>query len=307
MKEEDIRPDKILLENERLYAEDVRQIQKRNNEFKEISCPACESKDNHFKFLKHNFNYVECAKCSTVFINPRPTQKMLAEYYVTSKGIKHYNDKIFPTTENARREQIFTPRAKKVIELCKKFDVTTKVIMDIGAGFGTFVEEVQKLNVFKRTIAIEPSPDLAATCRKKGIEVIENAVEEVKLNGADVITSFELIEHLYWPKDFLLASRKILSKGGIFIITTPNIKGFDLITLGESSDSIAGPNHLNHFHPDSLIYLLECCGFEVLEVLTPGQLDAELVRKKMLAGESNLSTCRFLNYILLDQWESKGE
>jgi len=36
------------------------------------------------------------------------------------------------------------------------------------------------------------------------------------------------------------------------------------------------------------------CGFEVLESLTPGQLDAELVRRKALSGELDLSADEFL-------------
>lgn len=307
MKEEDIRPEKLMAENERLHAEDLQQLLKHSSEFIEIPCPACESRDWHLKFLKSNFNFVECAKCSTVFINPRPTHRLLAEYYTNSKSIKHWNDSIFPASENARREQIFIPRAKRVIDLCKKFNVISDVIVDVGAGFGSFAEEVKKLDVFKKVIAIEPSPDLAATCRRKGLEVIESTVEEANLNGANVITNFELIEHLYWPKDFLLASKKLLSKGGIFIITTPNIKGFELLTLGSLSENIGGPEHLNYFHPDSLSYLLKSCGFEIIEVLTPGKLDAELVRKKILSGALDISTCPFLRHILIDQWENAGE
>lgn len=93
----------------------------------------------------------------------------------------------------------------------------------------------------------------------------------------------------------------------MFILTTPNIRGFDLLTLGKLSNNIGGPNHLNYFHPDSLSYLLERCGFKVIEILTPGELDAELVRKKILAGELDVSNCPFLKYILVDQWGTTGE
>ncbi|OGF63355.1 methyltransferase type 11 [Candidatus Giovannonibacteria bacterium RIFCSPHIGHO2_01_FULL_45_33] len=307
MKEEDIRPKKNMLEEKRLRAEDIKHLMERKNEFVKIPCPACESDENRFKFSKEGFNFNECAKCSTLFINPRPTRDMLSEYYTASKSIKYWNDNIFPASENTRREQIFVPRAKKVIELCKKFGVTTDTIVDIGAGFGTFMEEINKLNVFKRAVVIEPSPDLAETCRRKGLEVIESTIEDAKLSGANVITNFELIEHLFWPKDFLFACSKILSKGGVFILTTPNIKGFDLLTLGELSDNIEGPNHLNYFHPDSLSRLLEVCGFEVVEVLTPGKLDAEIVREKILAGKLDISKSPFLRNTLIDQWETKGE
>lgn len=186
MKEEEIRPKIIMHENEKLRAEDIRQLLTYKDKFEEIPCPACESNDNNFTFVKKGFTFVTCAKCETVFINPRPTLEMLAEYYTTSKSIKHWNDKIFPASENSRRDQIFIPRAKRIVELCKKYGVATEVIVDIGAGFGTFAEEVQKLNIFKKVIAVEPSPDLAATCRKKGLAVIESTIEKAKINEASI-------------------------------------------------------------------------------------------------------------------------
>jgi hypothetical protein len=45
----------------------------------------------------------------------------------------------------------------------------------------------------------------------------------------------------------------------------------------------------------------------VLEVQTPGKLDAELVRKKALSGEFDLSNQPFLNRVLIESWEECGD
>jgi 2-polyprenyl-3-methyl-5-hydroxy-6-metoxy-1,4-benzoquinol methylase/ribosomal protein S27E len=307
MKEENIRPDYLMHENAKLHAEDIQQLLARRNEFVEIACPACESNSYQVVFEKDGFTFVTCTECETIFINPRPTFEMLAEFYATSKSIKHWNDKIFPISEDSRRSQIFAPRAERVVKLCRKHNVATKVLLDVGAGFGTFCEEIKKRAVFDKVIAVEPSHDLAETCRRKGLDVIEKPIEEVNLDDVSVITNFELIEHLYSPKDFLLACGRALPRGGLLILTTPNIKGFDLLVLGKLSNNIGGPNHLNYFHPKSLRYLLRRCGFEVIEVMTPGKLDAELVRKKILSNELDVSSHPFLKYVLIDQWEVTGE
>jgi len=306
VKEEDIRPDSLMRENAKLRAEDIRKILKHKDEFVEISCPACESGSSRLVFQKDGFTFVCCKQCETVFVNPRPTYEMLTEFYTTSKSIRHWNDRIFPASEDSRRSQIFAPRAQSIIELCRKYNAATRVLLDVGAGFGTFCEEIEKLAVFDEVIAVEPSPELAETCRRKGLDVIEKPIEEVKLDQVDVITNFELIEHLFWPKGFLSACVKALRRGGLLIVTTPNIKGFDLFVLGKLSNNIGGPNHLNYFHPASLSRLLNDCGFEVLETSTPGRLDAELVRKKALSGEFDLSTHPFLKQVLIDEWEGVG-
>ena len=47
--------------------------------------------------------------------------------------------------------------------------------------------------------------------------------------------------------------------------------------------------------------------FEVIEMLTPGKLDADIVRNKVLKGEISLDNNSFLKTILLDKWQESGE
>lgn len=298
MYEEKIRPKNLSQENLIFHSMDVNQLLRKEDLFVKVNCPACQSKEYFLKFKKNKFQFVSCKKCRTLFINPRPTEKILENFYRYSKSIKHWNDKIFPVTEKERRKNIFQPRAKIVLDLCREHKVSTKKIVDVGAGFGTFCEEIKKMSVFEKVIAIEPSESLAASCRKKGIEVIEKNVERINIKNVDVVTNFELIEHLHNPKKFVRFCNKILKPNGLFFITTPNIEGFDLKILGKMSDNVNGPNHLNYFTPNSLSFLLRESGFEILELLTPGKLDVELVRRKIIDEEFSLPDNNFLNFIL---------
>ena len=113
--------------------------------------------------------------------------------------------------------------------------------------------------------------------------MIEAPVEQADLEaGVDVVTSFEVIEHLFSPRGFLERCAAVLRPGGLLVITCPNVRGFDVEVLGEASATVDA-EHLNYLHPDSLGALLERCGFTVVEAQTPGRLDAELVRKKALS------------------------
>ncbi|KKG07358.1 bifunctional 2-polyprenyl-6-hydroxyphenol methylase/3-demethylubiquinol 3-O-methyltransferase UbiG [Methanosarcina sp. 2.H.A.1B.4] len=310
MKEENIRPEVLMRDNHELHIKDVHELLTQRKDFVQIPCPACECTKNKFIFDKNGFTFVSCVECGTVFINPRPTLEMLVNFYKCSNSIKHWNDYIFPQSEEHRRNQIFAPRAKKIVELCRKYEIRTKVLIDVGAGFGTFGQEIKKLNMFNEVIVIEPSTDLAKSCLQKDLNVIAKSIEEIRddeLEKADVVTNFELIEHLFWPKDFLLTCRRILRPKGLFIFTTPNIRGFDLQVLSKLSENIGGPNHVNYFHPDSITRLLENTGFEVLEIITPGKLDAELVRNKILSGDFEVSNHPFLKQILIEKWGNVGE
>lgn len=307
MKEDSIRPEQLGREGDLLHLEDARKILEHKAEFVRVNCPACDAGETDFLYEKSGFSFVSCRNCGTVYINPRPAFPLLADFYNQAKSLKHWNDKVFPASEEVRRREIFKPRAEKVVEQCFKHGTQKKILLDVGAGFGTFCEEIKKLNFFEKVIAVEPSPDLAATCRRKGLEVIEKPIEEVELKDVNVITNFELIEHLFAPVDFIKACVDALSKNGLFIVTTPNLKGFESATLGRESVSVGGPNHLNYFNLFSLKLLLERCGLTVVETLTPGKLDAELVRKKILNGEFDVSDFPFLRQVLIDKWETVGQ
>ena len=307
LSENKIRPDVFSKKQEKLYQEDVEDLLKHKRRFVKVGCPACGKTDNKKWGTKYTLNYVACDNCGTVFINPRPTPEILSEYYKNSKNYVFWNKFIFPRSEKARIENIFKPRVNIIKELCLKNNIDHEVLVEVGAGFGTFCGEMKKAGLFKRIIAIEPTPDLAATCRKRGLEGIEKRIEDVKLNiPIDVVASFEVIEHLFSPKDFLVDCAHSLKKGGAIILSCPNIQGFDLVMLRELSKSIDA-EHLNYFNPNSLKHLLEQCGFKIIETLTPGRLDAELVRKAVIAGKFDISKHSFLKQVLIDEWERLGD
>ncbi len=305
--EEDIRPEKWMDRQREAYNRDMAWLLERENRFVHVPCPACAADNTTEKYLKHGFHYVECANCGTLYTNPRPDQALLHEFYARAENYKYWNDVIFPASEEARRESIFKPRAERTAELCKRYGVSGGTMLEVGAGFGTFCVEMKKLNLFDRIFAVEPTPDLAQSCRDRGLEVIESPIEKVDLDlgEVDVIASYETIEHLFDPRGFIADCGKRLRANGLLLLTCPNGRGFDVATLGEHSGTIDG-EHLNYFNPDSLALAVNELGFETLEALTPGRLDAELVHKKILSGEFILERQPFLQEILVDRWEELG-
>ena len=134
--------------------------------------------------------------------------------------------------------------------------------MEVGAGFGIFCEEIKKAGFFDRVIGVEPTPDLAETCRKKGLEIIEKPIEQVVFQDEkiDVVASFEVIEHLFCPREFIESCFSLLSPGGLLVLTCPNVKGFDISVLGPVSDAV-DVEHLNYFNLGSLSGLLTDCAY----------------------------------------------
>lgn len=276
MKEEEIRKRDVFNKYLELVKEDIDAIFKDKGVFIEAACPACGSKENTFQFEKSGFKYVLCNKCGTLFANPRPTFKALTDFYSSSKSGDYWVKEFFLPVAEVRREKLFKPRAELVSSKLKEPE---GYVGDVGAGFGIFLEELAKVWKKAKMVAIEPSIEMAGICRKKGFEVIPQAVEDV--TGWDgkfsVITAFELFEHLQDPGTFLEKIHSLLSKGGSLLLSTLNGEGFDIQILWERSKSVSPPHHLNFFNPGSMKLLLEKKGFVVESITTPGKLDWDIV------------------------------
>ncbi len=307
LSEKELCPDALLAGQEAAFARDIERLKARRHEFVQVPCPACGAGDGVPAFEKFTFDYCRCPHCRTLFMSPRPAPQVMAAYYADSENYRFWAKHIFPASEDARREKIHRPRLARVLEYCATYGIPTGTLMEVGPGFGTFSALAAACGRFGKVMAVEPTPELAAACRERGVTVIERRVEDLQNQGlhVDVALAFEVIEHLFEPGRFLSAMAAQLSPGGLLVLTCPNGLGFDIELLGAASLAVDA-EHVNLFNPDSLGHLVTACGFEVLESSTPGRLDAEFVREAVLAGHFSLKDNPFLQRVLIDEWERLG-
>lgn len=289
MKEEEIRPAALFDQYLALAEKDV-VTYFQNASRVSIPCPACGSDDHIPEFIKHGFSYVECRNCKTLFVNPRPDAEAFSAYYTDSPSVRFWATHFYRETEKARRDLIIRPKAIQVRRLLDKYlspSIRQPVVVDIGAGYGVFCEELSSLPGSSFSImGIEPATSLQEVCRQKKIQVIPKFLEDVSSNDLHgghcaAATSFELLEHLYDPGQFIHQCHALLADLGILILTTLSWEGFDLQVLREKSKSINPPHHINFFTPHSIQILLEKNGFSILELTTPGKLDVDIVAKQL--------------------------
>lgn len=305
LSEDELCPPDLLQGQEEAFARDVARLRARAAEFVEIPCPACGGLDRTPAFEKWSFRYASCRACGTVYMTPRPSPAVMASYYDASENYRYFAEKIFPASEAARREKIHRPWLEHVLGLCDRHGVPTGTLLEVGAGFGIFAALARDSGRFRRVVVVERTPEMAEACRARGLEVIERPVEEAAgiAPPADVVCAFEVIEHLFDPLAFLRLSLDLLRPGGLLVLSCPNARGFDIETLGAESLAV-DPEHVNLFHPASLRLLLSRAGYEVIEITTPGRLDAEFVRQAILDGRHRPDP--FLRRVLVEEWETLG-
>lgn len=304
IKENEIRPEELVKKQQEFIKQDIAFLLSQKDKFVSISCPACETNNEEIEFNKNGFDYIECQNCGMLYVSPRPVSKLLGEFYLNSPNYKFFNDYIFPASKETRKEKIFKPRVNKVIDVCKKHNVNTDKIIEIGAGFGLFCEEIAKTAFFKEVVGLEASDSLFETCKDKGFRIYNGILETLKIDEKfNVAVAFEVIEHIFNPYEFLKITNKLLDDNGFLMLTFPNYEGFDINLLKEKSVSV-DHEHLNYFTGDSISILLEKTGFNVIDIKTPGMLDVDLVRKEIV--NNNYNPEKFIKNVCVDKFDTLG-
>jgi len=118
-----------------------------------------------------------------------------------------------------------------------------RTILEVGSGDGSFLREVAKLGL---TVS--------------GLELNEGARETQEMPAKfEVVVANHVLEHAADPMVFLHHLRSSMTDDGILIIEVPNIR------LYNAYSSAVFYEHLSHFSPENLAFLMAKAGFTVLE------------------------------------------
>jgi len=169
-------------------------------------------------------------------------------------------------------------------------------MIDLGCGDGSitlaFKEKLDVKNVF----GVDIDEEAISVARQRGIVAENLDLSEDKLpfldGFFDLAISFEVIEHLTNPDNMLEEVHRVLRKGGMFLISTPNLAswfnrlallfGFQPYNVEVSTKIAAGvpygegvfekpSGHIRAFTPKALKRLLEHHGFQTIKIMgAPG-------------------------------------
>lgn len=98
---------------------------------------------------------------------------------------------------------------------------------------------------------------------------LPNWADNFKANGFDKIFAFDILEHLESPVVFLRECRKLLSKNGFLIITTPNVNSWERYLRPSSWSGVQDEQHKILFNLYSLRFLLQKLEFKIISAEAP--------------------------------------
>ena len=113
-------------------------------------------------------------------------------------------------------------------EFAQKY-VKDKIVIDVACGSG-YGSRILKEGGAKNVVGIDNSPDAIEYAQEKcrGMDIkfhLDDAVNLTRYGKADIIVSFETIEHLKEPECFLQEVLGTMYHDGTFIVSTPCREG----------------------------------------------------------------------------------
>ena len=298
MKESEIRPPALFAEYLKLNKRDA----ERFFDFSEATprpCPGCGGESTLEVFIKDGFPFRECSACGTLFQSPTPPHQQFERFYTLGEATRYWADVFAPAVMEERRKAIVHPRVERITEICGKENTNTGTCLDVGSAHGVFLEEWRRRHSDSELFSIEPNPIHAEACRAKGITVLETTGEKACREWQEVaglVTSFEVIEHVRDPLDFVRSLYELTKPSGLSVVTGLGCEGFDVQVLWEQAACICPPSHINFCSVAGFEALFKRAGFESVRVFTPGVLDTEIVSN--IAKVNNLTLSRFERLLL---------
>jgi len=208
------------------------------------------------------FTLVRCSHCGLMYLDPQPTPEALAAYYPVD-----YEAHI--GTQKQRlgwlRRLDYEYGIHKRYRAIMRYTGTGHML-DVGCGTGAFLDGMRDRGW---TVAgIEPGIQAAEYGRTElGLDIENATLENAELapGSYDLVTMWNVLEHLPDPRQALVRVREALRPGGLLVFAVPNLNSTDRMLFRQYWAGYDLPRHLYVFPDEVLASMVRAAGFEVLD------------------------------------------
>ena len=223
--------------------------------------------------LKGEFSVVKCKQCGLIAVQPKLSLEEVSVYYPTD----YISFPIAAVDENSLLKKLdskhgINRRCKVIIERAKE----PGRILDVGCATGNFLNGMQHYGW--ECFGVEPNEYAANYAKNRfNFQVINGYLskDHFPSDYFEVVTLWDVVEHLPDPKKDLSLIWNILKPGGLLVITTPNADAWERKIFGENWVGLDVPRHYHIFTPVTIQDMLNKSSFQTQEIMSfTGRLGA---------------------------------
>ena len=227
-----------------------------------MTCPACDSdRPRTVHLVLDDATLGRCPDCRLVHLEPMPTREEALKLY----DAHYFKDPEHGYVDYVADETVYRKEFRRRLRTLSRLGARG-ALLDVGCAAGWLLDEARAQGF--DPAGLEPSPDVAREAHERtGAPVFAGAVEDALLSTAhyDVVTLFDVLEHVVGPADTLRRLRRALRPGGWLAVTVPDYGGWWARLSGKRWPFLTPWEHLTYFTRRTLRELLSRTGYEQVQ------------------------------------------
>jgi 2-polyprenyl-3-methyl-5-hydroxy-6-metoxy-1,4-benzoquinol methylase len=224
----------------------------------DIFCCVCDNtapEKFSLKYQRSNFAVTVCDQCGHHFI---------PAFYRKQIVYTQYKSADVTNAVRAGNNWVKIQRHKLRFNFIRKFKRSGS-LFDLGAGWGHFMLAGKELGYDSYGIEISEQPYLYCV---NDLKLAVDHIDFFEMNEDrkfDIITMWDVLEHIDKAGDFLEKCSRLSHPGGYLFLQVPQIDSF-FAKKHKDNWKMMGLDHVNYFGKKTITQILEKHGYEVLEI-----------------------------------------
>jgi len=218
------------------------------------SCPSCSGTEARGLFSSNNgYDILRCSRCGLVFTGLHgvaPPSSLYPEF--------DQSDRMLPLLMR-RGLSVFMRQREAIVRKVK----SSGRLLDFGCGSGAFAHWMARAGY--DVVGLEPF-SLGESAAFERVLLIREPLESAlpTLGRFDVVTLWQVLEHLPRPNEILGQLARLLTPGGVLIVSVPNFHSWQSRLFRGHWFHLDPPRHIIHFEAHTLENVLRQAGLQTI-------------------------------------------
>lgn len=226
-----------------------------------------ENREQVIRAEGNGIRIIRCPECGLIRKDPLPVYNEISKIY--DKNYYEGNGQIGYTSYLNQRAELLA-LARERLEFVMRY-IRSGRLLDVGCATGEFLEVANKIGW--TVTGVEISNFSSSIARERtGLDIRTGTLAECGgQDEFDVITMWDMLEHVIDPVEELRKTYQLLRKKGLILVCTPNASSLRAIREKDNWHGYrVSLEHLYFFTPKTILQMLKKVGFDSVSIITTG-------------------------------------